>query len=46
MDDYSYSYNRYCWIFQLGREVLDKAAEAIAVGVTTEEIDKVVHEVC
>ena len=30
---------------QLGREVLDIAAKAIDVGVTTEEIDKVVHEV-
>ena len=33
-------------MFQLGREVLDVAAQAIAVGVTTEEIDKLVHEVC
>lgn len=31
---------------KLGREVLDAAAKAIAVGVTTEEIDKVVHEAC
>ena len=30
---------------QLGREVLDVAGEAIAVGVTTEEIDRLVHEV-
>ena len=32
-------------MLQLGREVLDVAAQAIAVGVTTEEIDKLVHEV-
>ena len=31
--------------FELGREVLDIAAQAIEVGVTTEEIDKLVHEV-
>ena len=31
--------------FQYGREVLDVAAGAVAVGVTTEEIDKLVHEV-
>ena len=30
---------------QLGREVLDIAAQEIEVGVTTEEIDKLVHEV-
>lgn len=30
---------------QFGREVLDEAAKVIAVGVTTEEIDRVVHEV-
>ncbi len=29
----------------MGREVLDEAAKAVAVGVTTEEIDRVVHEV-
>lgn len=29
---------------KLGREVLDEAAKAIAVGVTTDEIDRVVHE--
>ena len=33
------------FLLQLGREVLDVAAQAIAVGVTTEEIDKLVHEV-
>lgn len=31
---------------KLGREVLDEAAKAIAVGVTTDEIDRVVHEAC
>jgi len=29
----------------LGREVLDEAAKAVAVGVTTDEIDRIVHEV-
>ena len=28
----------------LGREVLDEAAAAIGVGVTTDEIDRIVHE--
>jgi methionyl aminopeptidase len=31
---------------RLGREVLDEAAKAIAPGVTTDEIDRVVHEAC
>lgn len=31
---------------RLGREVLDEAAKVIDVGVTTEEIDRVVHEAC
>lgn len=31
---------------KFGREVLDEAAKVIAVGVTTEEIDRVVHEAC
>ncbi|ELU18778.1 hypothetical protein CAPTEDRAFT_184699 [Capitella teleta] len=31
---------------KLGREVLDVAAKAAAVGVTTEEIDTLVHEAC
>lgn len=31
---------------KLGREVLDEAARAIAVGVTTDEIDRIVHEAC
>ncbi|KAK2192267.1 hypothetical protein NP493_35g02008 [Ridgeia piscesae] len=31
---------------KLGREVLDVAAAAIDVGVTTEEIDRLVHEAC
>jgi methionyl aminopeptidase len=30
---------------QLGREVLDEAAKVVKVGVTTDEIDRVVHEV-
>jgi methionyl aminopeptidase len=29
---------------QLGRQVLDEAAAAVAAGVTTDEIDRVVHE--
>jgi len=31
---------------KLGREVLNEAAMAIAPGVTTEEVDRVVHEAC
>lgn len=31
---------------KLGREVLDEAAKVIGVGVTTDEIDRVVHEAC
>ena len=31
---------------RLGREVLDAGAAAIGVGVTTEEVDRVVHEAC
>lgn len=31
---------------RLGREVLDEAAKVIGVGVTTDEIDRVVHEAC
>ena len=31
---------------KLGREVLDEAAKAIDVGVTTEELDRIVHEAC
>jgi len=31
---------------KLGREVLDEAAKVIGVNVTTEEIDRVVHEAC
>lgn len=29
---------------KLAREVLDEAAKAVAVGVTTDEIDRIVHE--
>jgi len=31
---------------RLGREVLDEAAKAIDIGVTTDEVDRVVHEAC
>ncbi|XP_014214084.1 methionine aminopeptidase 1 [Copidosoma floridanum] len=31
---------------KLGREVLDEAAKACGVGVTTAEIDRIVHEAC
>ena len=31
---------------QMGREVLDEAGKALRVGVTTDEIDRVVHEAC
>ncbi|KAL1459508.1 hypothetical protein WDU94_011480 [Cyamophila willieti] len=31
---------------KLGREVLDEAARVIDVGVTTDEIDRIVHEAC
>lgn len=31
---------------KLGREVLDEAARVCDVGVTTDEIDRVVHEAC
>jgi methionyl aminopeptidase len=31
---------------KLGREVLDEAARVCDVGVTTEEIDRIVHEAC
>jgi methionyl aminopeptidase len=31
---------------KLAREVLDAAAAAVAVGVTTDEIDRIVHEAC
>ena len=31
---------------QIGREVLDLAGQAVAPGVTTEEIDIVVHNAC
>lgn len=31
---------------QLGREVLEEAANVIEVGVTTDEIDRIVHEAC
>ena len=31
---------------KMGREVLDEAGKALRVGVTTDEIDRVVHEAC
>ncbi|KAI6176306.1 Methionine aminopeptidase 1 [Aphelenchoides bicaudatus] len=31
---------------KLGREVLDEAAAAVDVGVTTDELDRIVHEAC
>ena len=31
---------------QMGREVLDMAAKALRPGVTTDEIDRIVHEAC
>ncbi|CAD5227218.1 unnamed protein product [Bursaphelenchus xylophilus] len=31
---------------RLGREVLDEAAAAVDVGVTTDELDRIVHEAC
>mmetsp|Transcript_7853 Transcript_7853/g.7433 ORF Transcript_7853/g.7433 Transcript_7853/m.7433 type:complete len:413 (-) Transcript_7853:180-1418(-) len=31
---------------RMGREVLDEASRALRVGVTTDEIDRVVHEAC
>lgn len=30
----------------LGRQVLDEAAKVIDIGVTTEEVDRIVHEAC
>ncbi len=30
---------------QLARQVLDEAAQAVAVGVTCDDIDRIVHEV-
>ncbi|XP_041363479.1 methionine aminopeptidase 1-like [Gigantopelta aegis] len=31
---------------RLGREVLDEAVKAIDIGVTTDEIDRIIHEAC
>lgn len=31
---------------RLGREVLEEAGQAVAVGVTTDELDRIVHEAC
>ena len=33
------------FLLQLAREVLDIAAKAVRVGITTDEIDRIVHEV-
>jgi methionine aminopeptidase len=38
-----YSYYDIC---KIGREVLDIAGRAVKVGVTTDEIDRIVHEAC
>lgn len=35
------SYEMY---LQISREILDEAAAAVAVGVTTDELDRIVHE--
>ena len=35
----------FIYFLQLGREVLDIAANVTEIGVTTEEIDRIVHEV-
>lgn len=32
-------------VWQFGREVLDIAAKTVGPGVTTDEVDRVVHEV-
>ena len=37
--------NLFEMILQLGREVLDEAAKVVKVGVTADEIDRVVHQV-
>lgn len=33
-------------VSKLGREILEEASNAVAVGVTTDEIDRIVHEAC
>lgn len=40
-----YTYRVYIFL-KLGREVLDEVARMIDVGVTSDEIDRVVHEAC
>ena len=42
---WSHDYHVMCGCVQLGREVLDIAATMMRVGVSTEEVDRVVHEV-
>ena len=38
----------FCCLFsvQFGREVLDTAGAHVKPGITTDEIDRIVHEVC
>lgn len=33
-------------VCRIGREVLEEGAKAVAIGVTTDEIDRIVHEAC
>ena len=33
-------------VCRIGREVLEEGAKAVAVGVTTDELDRIVHEAC
>lgn len=33
-------------VCRIGREVLEEGAKAIQIGVTTDEIDRIVHEAC
>ena len=37
-------YLKHFYLLFLGREVLDEAAAAVEVGVTTDELDRIVHE--
>lgn len=33
-------------VCRIGREVLEEGAKAVAIGATTDEIDRIVHEAC
>ena len=33
-------------VCRLGREVLEEGAKAVQIGVTTDEIDRIIHEAC